>query len=186
MISKVYLRANLLLRDSFSLADAVYQSGFRPTFILALWRGGAPIALPVQEYFAYRGVPTDHILIRTSSYEGIDNQSRTVRIFGLNYLIKHLSAEDKVLIVDDVFDTGRTIDSLIDTMAAGLKLNMPDEIRVAVPYYKPSRNETTRIPDYYLHESEEWLVYPHSIEGLAKEEIKANKPKIYEILSDHL
>lgn len=91
-----------------------------------------------------------------------------------------------MLIVDDVFDTGRTIDSLIDTMAAGLKLNMPDEIRVAVPYYKPSRNETTRIPDYYLHESEEWLVYPHSIEGLAKEEIKANKPKIYEILSDHL
>ena len=76
MTDKLYLDANRLLNDSFRLADQVYRSGFEPTFIMALWRGGAPIGLAVQEYFAYRGIETDHILVRTSSYHGIDNQSR--------------------------------------------------------------------------------------------------------------
>ena len=112
MTYKHYLDANELLNDSFRLANKVYQSGFRPSFIMALWRGGAPMGLPVQEYFAVKGIPTDHILVRTSSYSGIDNQSRDVPNFGLSYLVKRLSADDKVLIVDDVYDTGRTIHTI--------------------------------------------------------------------------
>lgn len=186
MTDKHYLDANQLLQDSFRLADKVYKSGYRPTFILALWRGGAPIGLPVQEYFAFREIATDHILIRTSSYDGIDNQSRTVKIFGLSYLVKNLCREDKVLIVDDVYDTGRTIQTILGAMREDLKLNMPEEVRIAVPYYKPSRNETEFEPDYFLYESDRWLVYPHSIEGLSIDEIRNNKPGIYKILADHL
>ena len=73
MTDKLYLDANRLLNDSFRLAHQVYRSGFEPTFIMALWRGGAPIGLAVQEYFAYREIETDHILIRTSSYHDIDS-----------------------------------------------------------------------------------------------------------------
>ena len=186
MTDKLYLDANRLLTDSFRLADVVYRSGFKPTFIMALWRGGAPIGLAVQEYFAYRQIETDHILVRTSSYHGIDNQSRQVKIYGLNYLVKNLQAEDRVLIVDDVYDTGRTIESIIDTMQAELKLNMPEQVRVAVPFYKPVRNQTQREPDYFIYESDEWLVYPHSVEGLTPKEIQANKPGIYDILAPHL
>ena len=36
--------------------------------------------------------------------------------------------------------------------------NMPADIRVAVPHYKPIRNETDEEPDYFLHD-DEWLVY---------------------------
>ena len=167
MTDKLYLDANRLLNDSFRLADQVYRSGFEPTFIMALWRGGAPIGLAVQEYFAYREIETDHILVRTSSYHGIDNQSREVQIYGLNYLVKNLQAEDRVLIVDDVYDTGRTIVSIIESMQDRLKLNMPEQVRVAVPFYKPARNQTDREPEYFLYQSDEWLVYPHSVEGLS-------------------
>ena len=186
MTDKLYLDANRLLNDSFRLADQVYRSGFEPTFIMALWRGGAPIGLAVQEYFAYRGIETDHILVRTSSYHGIDNQSREVQIYGLNYLVKNLQAEDRVLIVDDVYDTGRTIISIIESMQDRLKLNMPEQVRVAVPFYKPARNQTDREPEYFLYESDEWLVYPHSVEGLSSEEIREHKPKIHKILAAHL
>ena len=186
MTDKLYLDANRLLNDSFRLADQVYRSGFEPTFIMALWRGGAPIGLAVQEYFAYREIETDHILVRTSSYHGIDNQSREVQIYGLNYLVKNLQAEDRVLIVDDVYDTGRTIVSIIDSMQDRLKLNMPEQVRVAVPFYKPARNQTDREPEYFLYQSDEWLVYPHSVEGLSPQEILEHKPEIYKILAAHL
>ncbi len=186
MTDKLYLDADRLLNDSFRLADQVYRSGFEPTFIMALWRGGAPIGLAVQEYFAYREIETDHILVRTSSYHGIDNQSREVQIYGLNYLVKNLQAEDRVLIVDDVYDTGRTIISIIESMQDRLKLNMPQQVRVAVPFYKPARNQTDREPEYFLYESDEWLVYPHSVEGLSPAEIREHKPEIHKILAAHL
>ena len=61
-----------------------------------------------------------------------------------------------------------------------------NDIRVAVPYYKPSRNELDWEPHYYLHSTDAWLKYPHSLEGLSAEEIKTNRPALYEILQPHL
>jgi hypothetical protein len=55
-----------------------------------------------------------------------------------------------------------------------------------VPYYKPGRNQLDHAPDYYLHETEGWLKYPHSLEGLDKDEIKQHRPEIYEVIKDHL
>ena len=57
---------------------------------------------------------------------------------------------------------------------------------MAVPYYKPSRRRSQRIPDYYLHETEQWLKYPHSLEGLAREEVASNRPELYAIIKDQL
>ncbi|MAW46867.1 MAG: hypoxanthine phosphoribosyltransferase [Gammaproteobacteria bacterium TMED30] len=186
MTDKIYIKAQDLLEDSFRLAQHVRKDGFEPTFIVALWRGGAPIGLAIQEYFAYHGVETDHILVRTQSYAGIENQSDQVVIYGINYLVKNLSAEDRILIVDDVFDTGKTIDAIIEDMKRQLKLNMPEDLRVAVPYFKPDRNKTERLPDYYLHVTDDWLIYPHSIEGLTPEELQMHKPKIFTAIKDHL
>ena len=36
---------------------------------------------------------------------------------------------------------------------------IPD-IKVATPYFKPTKNKTGRKPDFYLHETDEWLVFP--------------------------
>ncbi len=185
-MAKTYLSAQDLLEDSFRLAANVLASGFRPTFMIAVWRGGVPMGIAVQEFLEFHGIQTDHIAIRTASYSGIDQQAREVRVFGLNYLIKNVRFDDRLLIVDDVFDTGRSVAAIIAELKRKARLNAPDDIRIAVPYYKPKRNEVNFKPDYFLYETEAWLKYPHSLEGLTKAEIKENRSAIYEIIKNYL
>jgi len=182
MSEKLYLDAQQLLEDSFQLAANVYRSGFRPTFIVAIWRGGAPMGIAMQELLAHRGIDSDHIAIRTASYHNIDEQASEVQVFSLSYLVKKMSADDSLLIVDDVFDTGRSVDAVIERLKVLLRRNFPKDVRIAVPYYKPSRNQTDRAPDYFLHETEQWLKFPHSLEGLTREEVEKNRPELYDIL----
>lgn len=187
MSDKQYLTAQGLLDDSFKLAKKILDDEFHPTFIVAVWRGGAPIGIAVQEFLGYHGIVTDNIAIRTASYAaGIDQQSREVKVFGLNYLMKNIQNHDKLLIVDDVFDTGRSIEAIIHELKRRTRRNMPDDVRVAVPYYKPSRNQTDRVPDYFLYETEAWLKYPHSLEGLSTDEIRQHRPELFQILEKYL
>lgn len=187
VMEKTYLSGEQLLTDSFKLAQKVLQSGFEPTFIIAIWRGGAPIGIAVQEYLSFHGIETDNIAIRTSSYAaGIDMQSREVKVLDLNYLIKNVQDSDRLLIVDDVFDTGRSIAAVLEQLKQKTRNNMPKDIRIAVPYYKPSRCEVEFEPDYFIHETSAWLKYPHSLEGLTVQEMKENRPELYEIIKAHL
>lgn len=187
MVEKQYLSAQGLLEDSFELASIIVESGFRPTFMIAVWRGGVPMGIAVQEFLSFHGIETDNIAIRTSSYAaGIDVQSHEVRVHGLNYLMKNIRQQDSLLIVDDVFDTGRSIAAILDELKRRTRLNMPHDVRVAVPYYKPSRNLTDREPDYFIHETEAWIKYPHSLEGLTRDEIAKGRPELFQIIKDHL
>jgi len=182
MLQKTYLDAQQLLEDSFRLAAMVIKSDFRPSFIVAIWRGGAPMGIAVQELLAHYGIESDHIAIRTSSYHSIDDQAATVQVYSMNYLIKNITQEDRLLIVDDVYDTGQSITAVIETIHRLARKNAPHDIRVAVPYFKPSRNQSGREPDYYLHETEDWLKFPHSLEGLTAAEVQEHRPQLYEIL----
>ncbi len=170
-MDKYYITAQELLEDSFRLAHQVFEDGFRPEFIVAIWRGGAPIGIAVQEFFEYKNVTTDHISVRTSSYYGIGKQSREIKVHGLHYIIENCNAADKLLIVDDVFDSGRSVEALIDKLRLQMRLNTPTDIRVACPWYKPQNNKTNIVPDYFIKETDEWIVFPHEINGLSKEEI---------------
>ena len=179
---KLYVQEEALLLDAYRLGMQVFDSGFRPSFIVGLWRGGSSIGIAVQELLDFCGVHCDHIAIRTSSYSGIDGRS-AVRVHGLNYMVKNIQHDDRLLIVDDVFDTGHTIDAVITHLADKARRNTPGDIRVAVPYYKPTRNQTGRVPDYYLHETERWIKFPHSLEGLSDEEIRRNRAALQRILN---
>lgn len=184
MTEKLYLDAQQLLEDSWTLGAQIAASGFEPTFIVAVWRGGVPMGIAVQEMLKAKGIVADHIAIRTASYHGIDGQADEVQVFSMNYLIKKVQHEDKLLIVDDVFDTGRSIEAVIDHLKQKVRLNTPHDIRIAVPFYKPSRNQTGRVPDYFLYETEAWLKFPHSLEGLSSEEIEQHRPSLAAILKD--
>ncbi|MEM1111995.1 MAG: phosphoribosyltransferase family protein [Pseudomonadota bacterium] len=178
MSDKLFLTSDQLLRDSYELGAKILESGFEPTFILGVWRGGTPVGIAVQELLKYCGVNSDHIAIRTSSYRGIDDRSSKVRVHGLNYVVKNINAEDSLLIVDDVHDSGLSIKELIRQIRKQCRKNSPREIRFATVYYKPARSRVNFEPDYYIHETDEWLVFPHELEGLTREELVAHKPDI--------
>lgn len=175
-VQKTFISAQSLLQDSFELGLQVIKSGFQPSFLVGVWRGGAPIGITVQEVLEYHGVSCDHIAIRTSSYTGIDQQDRTVRVHAIDYLVSMLNADDGLLLIDDVFDSGRSLEAVIAELRRRCRRNIPDQIRIATVYYKPSRNRSSLKPDYFVRETDHWLVFPHELCGLTPEEILKHKP----------
>jgi hypoxanthine phosphoribosyltransferase len=85
-LDKTVISARELLEDSFRLGVKILESGFEPTMIIAIWRGGTPVGMAVQEILSYCDIEADHIAIRTSSYTGVD-QRGAVAVHGLNYII---------------------------------------------------------------------------------------------------
>jgi hypoxanthine phosphoribosyltransferase len=173
---KVFISADSLLRDSMQLGLDIVRSGFRPSFVVGIWRGGAPIGITVQEVLEYHGIECDHISIRTSSYSGIDEQAKTVRVHAIDYLVSRLTFEDRLLLIDDVFDSGRSLEAVTSQLEARCRRNLPEQIRIATVYYKPARNRSQLKPDYFVRATEQWLVFPHELQGLTREEILEHKP----------
>ena len=91
MTEKLYISAQQLLDDAFQLGLQIIESGFRPDFIVGIWRGGTPVGVAVQELLDYCGVETDHIAIRTSLYTGIEKRKARVRVHGLNYVVENIT-----------------------------------------------------------------------------------------------
>ena len=176
MADKLYLTADRLLKDSYRLANQVIDANFRPTHLVGIWRGGAPVGIAVQELLSYHGIECDHIAVRTSSYTGIDQQEKQVRVYALGYLVNTLGPDDRLLVIDDVFDSGRSVEAFLQELAGRCRYNIPETVGIATIYYKPARNVTKLKPDFFVHETEDWLVFPHEICGLTTDEIQAHKP----------
>lgn len=180
-MEKLFIKANELLEDSFNLAWQIFESGYKPNYIVGVWRGGAPVGIAVQEFLNVLGLKSDHIAIRTSYYSGIDERKNKVQVYGLNYVINKVKKGDKLLVVDDVHDTGNSINQIILDLREACKENTP-EIKVATPYFKPNNNQTDRQPDFFIHKTDQWLIFPHELEGLTFEDIKENKPELKNLL----
>jgi hypoxanthine phosphoribosyltransferase len=175
-----FIGANELLQDSFQLAANVFEAGFRPDFLVGLWRGGSAVGIAVQEGLDYFGVATDHIAIRTSytgarGYSQMVSEGEKIRVHGLQYLLENLSSHHSMLIVDDVYSTGSSVSAVIRQLAHKTRRNLPHDIRIATVWYRPSEN-TVRAPDYYVHETSDWLVLPYELSGFSIAELKKNRP----------
>ncbi len=88
------------------------------------------------------------------------------------------------MIVDDVFDTGRSIMAVLERISGLSRRNAPEIIRVATVYYKPNKRKVDFVPDYYIHATDDWLVFPHELEGLTREEVSVSKPIALELPAD--
>ena len=185
---KIFLTEMDQLLDGFRLGRRIFESGFRPTFIVGIWRGGSVVGIVVQECLASLGVETDHIALRTS-YDGPDEYYQTmrdqgsIRVHGHQYLTETVNAEDRLLIVDDVYASGRHARAVIDSLGARLKRNMPDDVRVASTWYRRSANHSDA-PDYFVHSTDEWVVLPWEIKGLSADEIAEHKPFLVPLLAE--
>jgi hypoxanthine phosphoribosyltransferase len=192
-MNKRFIRADDLLRDSFQLAASIHEAGFKPDFLVGLWRGGSAVGIAVQEGLDYFGTPTDHIAIRTSysgahRYSEMVSKADQIRVHGLQYLLENLCSHHSMLIVDDVYSTGSSVKAVIDQLARKTRRNLPADIRVATVWYRPTPR-TLRVPDYYVHETDDWLVLPYELSGQSLEELRQNRPELagtFDRLERHL
>ncbi len=189
-MKKIFLDEETLILDSFRLGVQIFESGFRPTFIVGLWRGGSSVGIYVQECLQTLGVETNHISLRTSYrgqpyyHEMVASADTEIRVHGTQFLLENLNADDSLLLVDDVFSSGKSIDAVIKRLRRHLKRNMPGQVRIATLYERPSYRETKIKPDFRMHETENWLVFPYELSGLTEDEIRTHKPFLIPYLND--
>lgn len=185
-MNKRFIAANDLLLDSFQLAVKICEAGFRPDFLVGLWRGGSAVGIAVQEGLDYFGIKTDHIAIRTS-YTGLPGYSQmvdkadSIRVHGLQYLLENLCSEHSLLIVDDVYSSGSSVNAVIETLSRKTRRNLPNDIRTAAVWYRPTER-TIRPPDYFVRETNDWLILPYELSGLSVDELRVHKPELAGII----
>lgn len=185
-MNKSYIAANELLLDSFRLAVNVINSGFMPDFLIGLWRGGSAVGIAVQEGLDFLGCKTDHIAIRTSyrgqeDYSEMVDKAGAIRVHGLRYLHERVCAEHSMLIVDDVYSTGSSVNAVIKALSKKSRRNLPQDIRIATVWYRPTE-KTIRAPDFYVHETADWLILPYELSGLSLAELRHHKPEILPVI----
>ncbi len=186
--TKRFLDEETLILDAFRLGVQIFESGFRPSFIVGIWRGGSAIGIYVQECLQTLGVQTDHISLRTSyqgqpSYGAMLAQAGTgIRVHGLQYLLESLNVDDSLLLVDDVFSSGRSVEAVLKRLEVNLKRNMPKQVRIATLWERPAFRQTDFRPDFVLRQTDDWLVFPYELSGLTREEIAEHKPFVLPFL----
>ena len=190
MKKRLFIDEEYLLNESFRLGVEIYNSGFRPNVVVGLWRGGSTVGIYVQECLQYLGIETDHIAIRTS-YSGVNdymamvqNPKQRIRVHGTQYLLETLNADDRLLLIDDVYSSGNTLEVVTNRLKKRLKRNMPEDTRAATIWVRASAHRRRRKPDFYLHETDRWLVLPYELSGLSEAEIAEHKPLVAELLRD--
>jgi len=139
----------------------------------------------VQECLQYLGVEADHFPVRTSysglqHYEKMVSHSNQINVHGLRYLIDTLDADHRLLLVDDVFSSGYSMQAVINKLQRKTRQNMPREVKTAAVWYRPVAGRSP--PNYFMHQTDRWLVLPYELNGLGKSELKENKPDVASVI----
>jgi hypoxanthine phosphoribosyltransferase len=195
---KEFLPYDVVRNNALKLAFRIYSDGFIPDVIYVSLRGGAYLGNVISEYFKIvrRGArPVYYAAVVARSYTGV-REAGQVKVEGWTYAPEHLRIGDRVLLVDDIFDSGKTINHL-----AGIILDrgIPrEDLKVAVHDYKFFYDKPEQYPiqpDYWcrkhelsLGDEDRWIHYmSHELVGLSPEELEkqyyAHDPELRPILS---
>jgi hypoxanthine phosphoribosyltransferase len=136
-------------RESRALAEGIAADGFRPDAILGIARGG----LVVAGALAYALDVKNVFMINVEFYTGVDQRLEEPVILPPQ-LQTHDLRDMRVLVVDDVADTGRTLELVRD-----LCRDVTREVRIAVLYEKPGSTVTC---EYCCRRTDHWIEFPWS------------------------
>ena len=139
-MEKLYYSYDLFKKDAQILVDKC--RGFEPEILLAVARGGLTLSHLMAQALDMRNLYT----LNSIHYEG-ELKLETFNIFN----IPDVSSAKKVLIVDDIVDSGETMREILKV----LKEKFPNvQFKLATLFYK----KTAVIqPDFSVREANEWI-----------------------------
>jgi hypoxanthine phosphoribosyltransferase len=146
-----------------SQTGKIRQSGFKPDVIVGVLRGGWFSAQVLSDLLEIPALAT----ITVKFYVGIaETKNEPVLAQGVSEAV----VGKKVLIVDDVADTGKSLKLAKDhVLQKGAK-----EVRTATVYYKPW---STIEPDYYEKETSLWIVFPWETKETVRKIVEKHRDK---------
>ncbi len=197
-MNKEFLPYDTVRNNALKLAYRIHNDGFVPDVIYVSLRGGAYLGNVISEYFKIlrrEGRPVYYAAVVARSYTDVRQNDR-VMVDGWTYAPEHLRNGDKVLLVDDIFDSGHTINRLAEII---LEKGIPrKDLKVAVHDYKFFHDKAEQLPvqpDYWcrrhdlsLADEDRWIHYmSHELVGLSKAELEQHyykdDPELREILN---
>ncbi len=201
---KEFLEYKTVRNNALKVAHRIYSDGFIPDVIYSSLRGGAYMANVISEYFKILSAkekfhPVLYAGVVARSYSDIAKHTR-VFIDGWTYPPENLRPGDKILLVDDIFDSGRTINCLVETLMDSRGIPRED-IKVVVHDYKYFTYYESQLPvqpDYWCRkfeisgpEENRWIHYmSHELVGLTGAELEKyyydDDPALRDILSPYL
>lgn len=137
---------NQIYRLLLKLAEAVRKSGFEPDVIVGVSRGGWIPARIMSDLLETPKLAN----VTAEFYVGVTETKREPTI---TQPVSVSVKAKKVLVVDDVTDTGESL-KLVNSH---LKNQGASEIKIATIYYKPW---SIIVPHYYEKETRCWIVFP--------------------------
>jgi len=150
---------DMLLRQ----AETISKSGFKPDIIVGIARGGwlpARVLSDLLENPNLANVSAEYYVgIAETKNEPVLTQSVSVAVTG-----------KKVLIADDVADTGRSLNLVKEHILQQGAM----EVKTATVYYKPW---SIVKPDYYERETKLWIVFPWEIKETIRKIVEKRREK---------
>ena len=193
---KQFLPYDTVRNNALKLAHKIYKDGFIPDVIYCSLRGGAAMSNVISEYFkiALKGKkPALYAAVVAHSYTNV-RETSSFRIDGWTYNPEYLRPGDKILLVDDIYDSGRTLNYLVEVLLdKGIRR---EDIKVAVHDYKnfTCREVLPVKPDYWCRkfdidspDDDIWIHYmSHELIGLTPDELEEyyykQDPELREVL----
>lgn len=185
---KEFLTYDTVRNDALKLAHKIFYTPFFPDVIYASLRGGAYMANIISEYFKiaskkYNHHPVLYAGVVARSYSDIAQHTK-VYIDGWTYPPENLRPGDKILLIDDIFDSGLTINTLVKTLMNSRGIPR-DDIKVVVhdyKYFTYQKEQLSIQPDFYCRkfeintpEENRWIHYmSHELVGLTENELEQN------------
>ena len=182
-MKKEFLPYDTVRNNGLKMAYRIYTDGFIPNVIYVSLRGGVYLGNVISEYFKFiqrRTHPVYYASVVARSYTGV-SESEEIKVEGWTYPTEALRTGDKILLVDDIFDTGRTINHLTKII---MEKGIPrKDIKIVVHDYKYFHDKPEQLeiqPDYWcrkhdlsLKDEGMWIHYSsHELVGLSQEELE--------------